>query len=72
MFRQSLKKKQSLAEHSKNDIDVWYDNIFLVICGSGTSWMMQNVIEKRPMPNSRTSSDVCINHCSGILKNIWI
>lgn len=30
-----------------NDIAVWYDNIFLVICGSATSWMIRNVIDNR-------------------------
>lgn len=30
-----------------NNIASWYDNVFLVICGSATSWMIRNVIENR-------------------------
>ena len=25
----------------------WYDNVFLIICGSATSWMIRNVIDNR-------------------------
>lgn len=30
-----------------NDIAAWYDNTFLIICGSATSWMIRNVIDNR-------------------------
>jgi hypothetical protein len=30
-----------------NAIAAWYDNVFLVICGSATSWMIRNVIDNR-------------------------
>ena len=30
-----------------NNIASWQDNVFLVICGSATSWMIRNVIDNR-------------------------
>ena len=30
-----------------NNIASWYDNVFFIICGSATSWMIRNVIDNR-------------------------
>lgn len=30
-----------------NDIGAWHDNLFFIICGSATTWMIRNIIDNR-------------------------
>lgn len=41
-----------------NTIASWYDNVFLVICGSATSWMIRNVIDNRGGLHRRTTHEM--------------
>ena len=41
-----------------NNIASWHDNVFLVICGSATSWMIRNVIENRGGLHKRTTHEM--------------
>ena len=41
-----------------NNIASWSDNIFLIICGSATSWMIRNVIDNRGGLHRRTTHEM--------------
>ena len=41
-----------------NNIASWADNVFLVICGSATSWMIRNIIDNRGGLHRRSTHEI--------------
>lgn len=41
-----------------NRIASWYDNIFLIICGSATAWMIRNVIDAKGGLHNRVTHEM--------------
>ena len=41
-----------------NRMASWYDNIFLIICGSATAWMIRNVIDSKGGLHNRVTHEM--------------
>ncbi|MGM9747287.1 MAG: ATP-binding protein, partial [Candidatus Cryptobacteroides sp.] len=41
-----------------NRVASWYDNIFLIICGSATAWMIRNVIDSKGGLHNRVTHEM--------------